>query len=312
MKYSNLVMFRPLRIVVAALLLASVFAPVRAGIMPPAEEGVAHVNNVYLHYKLQGDGDPIVFVHGLLQNYQLWDSYVTDFAPKYRVLTYSRRYDWPNQNRFTVPGDAAGREVDDLYWLIRSKRLGRVHLVGHSYGAIIALRFAIKHPDMVRTLTICEPPLVQWLLDRDQTQSMWDDFVNKTYIPTKRDLLADRPIEAVHLFGDWLQQGWLDSLSQADLDAVYRSSDDLKSVILATGGFPTVSHADLQRLNCPVLLITGEKSLPFYANIQKQLAIDLGGVPVVTIAGAGHNMAADQPQSVQTALGDFLAQHVRR
>jgi len=300
------------RLAAATFFLLALVTPAHAKVVPPAEEGWAHVNGVNLHYKIQGVGDAVVFVHGLLQNYQMWDPYMGALISNYRVLTYSRRYNWPNHNKFDVPDDAAGREADDLYWMIRYHRLNHVNLVGHCYGAIIALKFAVKHPDMVHSLTICEPPLAQWFLDMPETQPAWGEFLNKAYVPTQRDMLLNRPEQAARTFANWLQPGWFDSLSQTDLEVLTSSCDDLKSLILSTGGYPTVSHSDLQQVNCPALLITGEKTLPFYMNVQKQLSVDLGNVPIVTIPGASHNVVVDQPDAVLKVLTDFLAQHVRR
>ncbi|MDR3710957.1 MAG: alpha/beta hydrolase [Capsulimonadaceae bacterium] len=294
-----------------ALILLAWCVPARA-YAPPAEEGNVKVDGVQVHYKLQGAGDAIVFVHGLARNYQIWDSYVAGFSDKYRVLSYSRRYDWPNHNKFSVPKDALDKEVDDLYWLIRAKRLGRVHIVGESYGALIALTFAARHQEMVRSLELVEPPIVRWLLDSPSTNEDWTDFLNKAYVPAKREVLDGREEQALKTFDDWLEPGYFNTLASQDLDAVFRSSDDLKAVLLATGGFPTVTHSDMSKLTVPVLLISGEKSPAVFSTIQKQLAIDLGGAPIVTIAGAGHNAVTEQPEAVRTAIAEFLAQHARR
>ncbi|MEJ0066152.1 MAG: alpha/beta hydrolase [Caulobacteraceae bacterium] len=56
-------------------------------------------DSVELHYIEAGIGAPVVFVHGSLSDYGYWEAQVRAFAEKYRAIAYSRRYDWPNDNR---------------------------------------------------------------------------------------------------------------------------------------------------------------------------------------------------------------------
>src|SRR5262245_12953842 len=94
------------------------------------------VNGDSLHYIDIGKGDPVVFVHGTLDDYRVWQMEMDTFAKNHRVIAYSRRYAYPNKQ---VINDSADYSVSihakDLAEFIRSLNLGPVHLVGHSYGA---------------------------------------------------------------------------------------------------------------------------------------------------------------------------------
>jgi hypothetical protein len=59
-------------------------------------------NGVALHYVEQGTGAPVIFVHGSLSDYTYWKEQVDAFAKRFHVIDYSRRYNWPNENK-TVP-----------------------------------------------------------------------------------------------------------------------------------------------------------------------------------------------------------------
>src|SRR5262249_47535155 len=72
---------------------------------------------------------------------------------------YSRRYNYPNTNKLR-PKHSAAVEAEDLAALINKLDLGKVHVVGHSYGAYAALFLAVKHPRVERTLALSEPPVV--------------------------------------------------------------------------------------------------------------------------------------------------------
>src|SRR5258708_17705294 len=129
-------------------------------------------NGVELHYAERGSGIPVVFVHGSLSEGGFWNEQVAYFAAHgYRAIAYSRRYHPPNTNK-TQQGYSAVVAADDPAGLIGALHLGEVHVVGHSYGAFTALFLGIKHPELVRTLVLCEPPAVSLLahLSGDQAE----------------------------------------------------------------------------------------------------------------------------------------------
>jgi pimeloyl-ACP methyl ester carboxylesterase len=104
------------------------------------------VNGAELHYVDQGSGVPVVFVHGGLEDYREWHEQVEAFSKRYRAIAYSRRYNYPNlrvvpESRYSPIVDA-----DDLAALIKKLGLAPAHIVGHSYGAYVALFLAASYP----------------------------------------------------------------------------------------------------------------------------------------------------------------------
>jgi hypothetical protein len=51
-----------------------------------------------LHYFERGQGEPVVFVLGALDDYRAWNAQISPFAEHFRVIAYSRRYNFPNKN----------------------------------------------------------------------------------------------------------------------------------------------------------------------------------------------------------------------
>ena len=105
----------------------------------------------------RGRGPDVVLVHGALGDYRQWEPIGRTLSRGYRVIAVSRRFHWPN------PCPAGGVDYTfeaqsaDLDALLQS--LGRpAHLVGHSYGAGVALLTALRHPELVRSLILVEPP----------------------------------------------------------------------------------------------------------------------------------------------------------
>ena len=74
-------------------------------------------------------------------------------------------------------------EADDLAALIRRLGLGRVHLIGTSIGAFTALVLAVKHPEMVRSLVLAEPPVHEWVRDSPDGAAAYKEFMTTIWEP---------------------------------------------------------------------------------------------------------------------------------
>ncbi|MDQ5877176.1 MAG: alpha/beta hydrolase, partial [Thermoproteota archaeon] len=120
-----------------------------------------------LHYVDQGeDGQQpvIIFIHGGLDDYRCWQFQIDSFSKKYRAISYSRRFAYPNKWIGNVAQDNTIEEnAKDLAELIRKLDLAPAHLVGASYGAYIALYCASKNPELAKTMVLNEPPIMQFL-----------------------------------------------------------------------------------------------------------------------------------------------------
>src|SRR5688572_11101089 len=91
------------------------------------------VNGVELHYVERGTGQALVLVHGGLGDYRSWEAQLGPFSQRFRVVSYSRRYSYPNRNRVIAPDYSVFAEAEDLAALIGRLQLDGAHLVGHSY-----------------------------------------------------------------------------------------------------------------------------------------------------------------------------------
>src|SRR5215210_4932797 len=112
------------------------------------------VRGVELHYIEEGRGEPLILLHGGQGDYRSWEPQIKAFSRQYRVISYSRRYHYPNSNPLIAENHSAYVEADDLAAFVRKLKLRRVHLVGTSIGAFTALMLAVKHPEMVRSLVL--------------------------------------------------------------------------------------------------------------------------------------------------------------
>jgi pimeloyl-ACP methyl ester carboxylesterase len=267
----------------------------------PAEpRKVAIGGGVELHYVERGRGVPVVFVHGTLGDYSTWAAQLGPFAESYRAVAYSRRYDYPNANK-TRPNYSAVVDAEDLAAMIRKLRLGKVHVVGHSYGAYAALFLAVKHPELVRTLTLAEPPVVFAGERVPQAKARLVQRARAAF--AKGDTEA-----AVRVIVDARRPGTYDKIPQPFRTLVLRNARELEALVTSRDMYPPLDRAAVRKIGVPTLLLSGQKSTPEQQAIDDELERLLPGKTRrhVVIRGADHGMWVQQPAACAKAVLDFL------
>jgi pimeloyl-ACP methyl ester carboxylesterase len=101
-----------------------------------------------------GKGPAIVCIHGLTANHTCWASMADALASDYRLIAYDLR----GRGESEKPDKGYSLEIhgEDLGRLLDAFRLKKAILMGHSLGAHIALRFAVKHPARVAKLVLVD------------------------------------------------------------------------------------------------------------------------------------------------------------
>ena len=146
------------------------------------------INGDSIHYIDIGKGDPVVFVHGGLGDYRTWGTQMDTFVKNHRVIAYSRRFAYPNKQMLNDSADySVIPHAKDLAEFMKALNLQQVHLVGHSYGAFTALLATIDHPELVRSLTLGEPPVMPLLENVPGGDTMLNNFI-KAAIPQLKHL----------------------------------------------------------------------------------------------------------------------------
>jgi len=110
------------------------------------------------------DAPALLLVHGSTSDYRSWQHQVRPFAARFRTIAVSLRHCYPEQwdgigDDFTVE-----RHAEDLAAFIDRRRLGAIHVAGHSRGGCVALALALRRPELVRTLVLADPGALDGLL----------------------------------------------------------------------------------------------------------------------------------------------------
>jgi TonB family protein len=260
------------------------------------------VNGVELHYIEAGTGDPVILLHGGTGDYRSLPGPFQTLSRHYHVISYSRRYHYPNHN--PVQNDhSALVEADDLAALIQALKLGPVHLVGTSYGALTALELAVKHPGMVRSMFLTEPPIHSWMEGTEHYREFMVNIWDPARAAFKRgDKRAGMRAFVNGLFGP----GYFDRLPPAAAAAMMDNAPALQALALSSDPFPNLSKVLLGGLLTPTLIMTGANTIALHKDVDEELARHFINVKAVTVPNAGHGIARDNPEMFMSTLLEFL------
>lgn len=127
------------------------------------------VNGVQLYWETGGSGEPVILVHGSWGDHHNWDAVAPGLRESFKLVTYDRR----GHSRSERPPGPGSVEEDaaDLGALIEQMFQGPAHVVGNSFGAVIALRLAARRRDLFRSMAVHEPPLWGLLEGQPDTQT---------------------------------------------------------------------------------------------------------------------------------------------
>jgi len=115
---------------------------------------VTQVSGVRIHYKDEGQGYPVLFMHGFASDLQSWDEQVPVLVDKYRVVRYDCRGHGGSESPDHQDDYSQEILVDEALGLLDAIGLDKAHVCGLSMGGGTALNLALKHPDRVSAAII--------------------------------------------------------------------------------------------------------------------------------------------------------------
>lgn len=263
------------------------------------------VNGVELNYSLDGSGEEtIVFLNGIMMNTLSWN----DFVP---VLTKQNNYSFLRVDfrdmGFSTPYKEdydVSIHVDDLKGLFDELGLKKVHLLGVSYGAMVAMMFALKYPEYLSTLILpnCVARVTKFL---QAASDIWEysAATNSGEIFFKLSMPFIYSDDFYHRNWEWLKEREVifeKILTKEYFESLLRLSRSSKNFDILD---------EVHEIKVPTLLIAGTRDIITPVYEMKKIQERIEGAKMVIIEDAGHASFYEKFDEFVTAVLGFVALH---
>ena len=246
----------------------------------------------------QGDGPPVVLIHGFPYNKSMWDDQVAALSGSHRVITYDLR----------GHGDSGATEepytmemlADDLHILVESLSLGEVALGGFSMGGYVALAFARQYPEHLAKLMLLD---TRHLPDSDQAKE------------GRENLAKQVEADGVGGVAEGLPARMLTEATVSNRPEVAAKASDMIRAAAPAGVAGAARGMALRRdqtdmlggISVPTLVVVGDQDGITPPADAEAMAAAIPNATLVTIADASHLSNLDKPDEFNRALVDFLS-----
>jgi pimeloyl-ACP methyl ester carboxylesterase len=262
------------------------------------------INGVTLEYESTGAGDPVVLIHGAL----IADSFEPILkhpvlAGRYRLTTYHRRgYEGSTH---TAHRASLGDQANDCRALLDHLEIHSAHVVGHSFGGVVALKLAMDAPDLVRSLVLLEPALVFGANGAAYRRSIAENL--ERYRSGDVEGTVDQFLR-VRFGADY--RDFLDrNLPQGFPQAIVNAGTAFEVDMPAAADF-AFGEAEARTISQPVLVVLGAESdalWPRFGETHRFLLAWLPRAVSYVLPNATHALQMQNPDDMAVALDRFLA-----
>jgi pimeloyl-ACP methyl ester carboxylesterase len=267
------------------------------------------VNGHDLAYRLEGQGQAVLLVHGLAASSATWDEVVPRLVPRFRVLAP----DLLGHGASAKPeGDySLGAHASFLRDLLAELGIERATVVGHSFGGGIAMQLSYQHPAVVErvglvssgglgrevnaALRLLSLPGAEWLIPviapgfvRDRGNALFA-WIREHGVRSPR-----------------IREGWQAYASLADPGARRAFVRELRSVVEFGGQVVSAKdrlHASSEH---PTLIVWGDRDGMIPLQHGQAAHALIAGSRLEVFEGAGHFPHAEDPDRFARVLGDFI------
>jgi 3-oxoadipate enol-lactonase len=256
----------------------------------------AILQGVTVSYESQGEGPPIVFVHGLGGTGNVWHAQRMVLSRYHRVVTYdlsgSGRSD-KSRRQFSIDSWA-----DDLAGLLDHLGLPAAAVAGHSMGTVIVQRFAAKYPQRTSALVLAGGIT-------ELSAAGKDVFAKRAEAVEKEGMAA---------VADTVLGG---ALSPGTRERNLALTGMVREMLLANDPICYAGHCralmagsakgDQSRIACPTLLVVGDQDPVTPLSVQRQIGGAIKNSRIRIVPNTAHLTMLESPETFNTVLLEFLA-----
>jgi 3-oxoadipate enol-lactonase len=266
-----------------------------------SETGFVELDGARIYYEVEGDGHPLLLIHGGLGDMRMWDDQVPALAESYKVIRYDTRgfgRTETDEVEFTNCGDAAA--------VLDHVGAESAYVVGQSRGGVIALDLAVDQPERVDALVSVAGGISGYESELPDGTDMppWDEMER---LWESKDWAALAELET---------QVWVDGWGQPPTRVDPELRGKVHGWILAAyeagkaeGKPQPLEPSAAERLGevrIPTLVLIGDADEPESVATERHLAASVPGAQVVEFPGVAHMIHLEEPERFKQLVLDFL------
>jgi 3-oxoadipate enol-lactonase len=254
------------------------------------------VNGVTTHYEVKGQGETVLFLHGLGGSLNIWHNQVMHLSRYYQTVTFDLT--GSGRTETTAAPYSMEKWGEELIALMDRLSIDKAHLVGHSMGTLIAQHFAVHYPERVSSLT-----LVGGIVEIAEAGKAGLEQRAKTVLEQGMDPVAeaicDAGLSAHTKATHTAVVGLIRELMQRNDPQGYAAS------CRALAAAPAIDHGSVQ---VPVLVIVGDEDRTAPVTVAKKLYQGFPNAKLVVVGESGHWTTLEKPVETTAAILQFLAE----
>ncbi len=246
------------------------------------------------YYESVGEGDALVFVHGLGSSAQDWEYQLAAFKEHFQVITYDVRGHGQSEKAkrpYNVPLFA-----QDLAELLKELGIEKAHIVGVSMGGWITFQFGVDYPEMTHSLTIIN----SWADMRLKTLADWKSYFQRAVLFR---LFSMRKI------GEILSERLFIKPEQEDLRKgfveIWAKNHKPSYMAAFQAGIGWTVHDKLSTITAPVLVVAADEDYT-PVSMKEGYTEELPNGRLAVIEDSRHATPVEKPDEFNRVLLAFL------
>ena len=279
------------------------------------DEGLIPINGTRLFVHREGSGDPAIVIHGgPVLDHGYLQPYLAPLGDELELVFYDQRLSGRSDGVVDSASVRLDTFVDDVEALRRVLGLERVHLIAHSWGGLLAMKYATAHPGQLRSLILLNPMPPTAALWRDEQRELAaslvpQDTAGAGALRATDAFDAGEPAAIAALLRHSFRSQFRDRALAEEL-AFHIGEDYLQRSLqfgLIIGDLTTFDLMEaLREVDVPTLILYGEDE-PGASIGGDAIAEAIPGAQRVTIPATGHFPFVEQPEAFLDAVRAFLA-----